>query len=56
MLAKNEEELENKFSIRKLSIGATAVLLGFTFWTTGQTAKADTIAPDSQTKNSKNGG
>ncbi|MCT6892172.1 MAG: YSIRK-type signal peptide-containing protein, partial [Lactobacillus sp.] len=37
---------QDHFSIRKLTIGAASVLLGFTFFgLNSQTAKADTIDP-----------
>ncbi|WEV38142.1 SLAP domain-containing protein [Lactobacillus sp. ESL0680] len=41
----------DRFSIRKLSVGATSVLLGFTFFTMGgQNVQADTVDPSAQTK------
>jgi len=56
MLSKNnfDEKLKNmemqskqdRFSIRKLAIGAASVLLGFSFMgMTAQTAKAETVNP-----------
>lgn len=49
---------KDRFSIRKLSVGAASVLLGFSFMAmNGQTAKADTISsskPDTEVQTSKN--
>ncbi|MDF7672935.1 SLAP domain-containing protein [Lactobacillus sp. ESL0701] len=42
---------QDRFSIRKLSVGATSVLLGFTFFTMGgQNVQADTVDPSTQAK------
>lgn len=45
---------QDQFSIRKLSIGAMAVLLSFTFLANCHTAKADTVTPNSETNSSAN--
>ncbi len=43
---------QDHFSIRKLSIGTTSVLLGFTFLSlNSKTVKADTVVPPQQTEN-----
>ena len=40
----NEEEEQNRFSLRKLSIGLASVLVGVSIFGTSQTVKADTVA------------
>ncbi|MDF7668460.1 SLAP domain-containing protein [Lactobacillus sp. ESL0703] len=46
---------QDHFSIRKLSIGAASVLLGFTFFGMGsQSVQADTVTPASQIKDAAN--
>ncbi|MDF7672142.1 SLAP domain-containing protein [Lactobacillus sp. ESL0701] len=46
---------QDRFSIRKLSIGAASVLLGFTFFGMGsQSVQADTVTPASQIKEAAN--
>ncbi|MEB3365239.1 YSIRK-type signal peptide-containing protein [Lactobacillus sp. R2/2] len=45
---------QDHFSIRKLTIGAASVLLGFTFFgLNSQTAKADTVDPAKEEINTK---
>ena len=45
------QDKQDHFSIRKLSIGAASVLLGFTFFgLNSKTAKADTVIPTQQTE------
>lgn len=46
---------QDHFSIRKLSIGAASVLLGFTFFgLNSQTAKADTVDPKQEVSENVN--
>lgn len=40
----SEEEEQNRFSLRKLSIGLASVLVGVSIFGTSQTVKADTVA------------
>ena len=40
----SEEEEQNRFSLRKLSIGLVSVLVGVSIFGTSQTVKADTVA------------
>ena len=40
----SEEEEQNRFSLRKLSIGLASVLVGVSIFSTSQTVKADTVA------------
>ena len=40
----SEEEEQNRFSLRKLSIGLASVLVGVSIFGTSQTGKADTVA------------
>lgn len=40
----SEEEEQNRFSLRKLSIGLASVLIGVSIFSTSQTVKADTVA------------
>lgn len=40
----SEEEQQNRFSLRKLSVGLASVLIGVSIFGTSQTVKADTVA------------
>lgn len=43
----------DRFAIRKLSIGAMSILLGFVFLVSGQTVKADSATSDDESSNSR---